>query len=70
MPQITLDLSAAHATRLQDALTEALELDAPATIDDAKDYIIADLKQFVRTSEQRVAGRAAREAVAADVDIT
>lgn len=70
MAQIILDLTASQATRLQDALTEALELDAPATIDDAKDYIIADLKQFVRTSEARVAAQAAKDALPADLDIT
>lgn len=55
MPDITISVTSAQAKRIQDAFEEALELDRPATIADVKEYIVSDLKQFVRTSERRVA---------------
>jgi hypothetical protein len=64
MPTISLTLSAAAANRLQDALTETLDLvdedgdPRVADINDAKDYIVQDLKQLIRTSEKRVAAAA------------
>lgn len=70
MPTITLDLTAGEATRLQDALTETLRLETPATVADARDYIIGNLKQIVRSSESRVAETAAKAALPADLDVT
>jgi len=58
MIEVTLTLTNAEGKRLQDALTESLDLEAPATVEDLKGYIIADLKQIVRTSERRVAQQA------------
>jgi hypothetical protein len=61
MPIIEITLSQAAATRLQNALQETLNLSdeegAPraATMADAKEYIVSDLKQLIRTSERRVA---------------
>jgi hypothetical protein len=69
MPTLTIDFSNAHGARIQDALTEAFELEAPATMEDLKAYVIADVKQFVRTSEKRVAAQAAQANVT-DVDLT
>ena len=67
MPTITINLSAAAAKRLRATIEESLgprdndgEL-RPATLDDAKTYIIGDLKQMIRSSEKR---RAEREAAA------
>ena len=65
MATVTLNISAANATRLQDALGESMELrdedEEPrlANMGDLKEYIISDLVQFVRNSERRVARRAA-----------
>lgn len=70
MATITLDLTAGQATRLQDAMTIALHLDQPATLDDAKGYIIADLKQLVRNTERREAAEAAKAGLPVDIDIT
>jgi hypothetical protein len=75
MPDITISLTAAAATRLQDAFEESLNLTdedgnpRAATLQDAKDYIVADLKQFVKNSERRVAVKAA-QAGATDPNIS
>ncbi len=75
MASVTINFSAAHATRIQDALTESMDLvdevgdPRPATIADLKAYIGSDIRQFVRTSERRVA-RAAAASASTDVDIT
>jgi hypothetical protein len=75
MPTLTINFSAEHAVRIQDALQEALALTdgngdpRAATLADLKDYVVADLRQFVRTSEKRVARQAAEMAVDY-VDIT
>ncbi len=55
MPSIKLTFTATHVTRIQNAITETLELEAPVTVVDVKKYIIQDLQQLVRTSERRVA---------------
>jgi hypothetical protein len=74
MPTISLTLSGAAATRLQGALEESLDLTdedgepRAATLADAKDYIVQDLKQLIRTSEKRVAAAAA--ATGTDPSIT
>jgi hypothetical protein len=52
---VTLDFSAAHATRIQDALTVYLGLAQPATQQDYKDFIIAKTKSFVKSVEERAA---------------
>lgn len=60
MPDITLSLSGAAATRLQNALAESKGVDpSEITVDSLKEYIVADLKQIIRTSEKRVAAAAA-----------
>ena len=59
MPTISIALSNIAARRLRDALTESTNSDDPATLGDVKAYIIADLKQLIRTSEKRVATEAA-----------
>lgn len=59
MPDITISLTAGNITRLQAALQETQGLDNPATEQEVKDYIIIDLKQLVRSSERRVAVKAA-----------
>jgi hypothetical protein len=69
MASITINFTAAPATRLAAALQETLGLDAPATLAELKDYIVTDLKQIVRTSEKRAAIAAAATG-AADVNIT
>ena len=69
MVDITITIPTAQAGRLQAAFEEALGLDRPATVSDARDYIINDLKQFVRTSEKRVAANVAQASVT-DLDIT
>jgi len=75
MPTLTINFSNAVALRIQDALEEGLRLEdgngdrRPATMNDLKDYVVADVKQFVRTAEKRIARRAA-EAVVEDVDLT
>ena len=55
MPDITITLSGAAATRVQDALTTRLRLPAPATIADAKEYLIMSLKSLVQDVEQSAA---------------
>ena len=55
MPAITITTSGANATRVAAAIQESLGLDAPATAQEIKNYIISDLKQLVRSSERRVA---------------
>jgi len=75
MPSVTLNFSAEHALRIRTALEETRELvdeegePRTATVEDLKEYIIADVVRFVRTSEKRVAARAAQAGVDS-VDIT
>lgn len=69
MPTLTIDFSLAHGNRIQDALTESLGLDTPATMADFKAYVIQDVRQLVRTSEKRVASTAAADLIT-DVDLT
>ena len=68
MPSITLTFSAQQATRLSIALQKALELDAPATGSDLKQYIIEDIRQLVRTAEKQIAEEAAQPQE--DLDLT
>ena len=68
MPSVTINFSAAHAQRLQAALEANERSGAPATLADLKQYIISDLKQLVRRTEQRAAARAAAQATT-DIDI-
>lgn len=70
MAQIILDIDGAQAVRIQDALTETFRLEQPATIQDAKAYIISNLKQFVRSSEKRIANAAAEAGAPPDIEIT
>ena len=75
MPSVTINFDGAVATRLQAALEETFrpeDIDGnpiPADIAMLKQYIVNDLRQFVRTSERRVARKAA-EASVVDVDVT
>ena len=75
MAKLSINFSDAHATRIQSALEEAMDLvdtegePRSATMADLKEYIIADVRQFVRTSEKRVARRAADTSVST-IDIT
>lgn len=69
MPTVTLTFSAAHAARIQEALTFALRLEQPATLEDFKGYIVADVKQLIRNTERQIA-REAAESPITDVDLT
>ena len=75
MEKLSINFSGAHAKRIQSALEEVLDLvdsegePRAATMADLKEYIIADVRQFVRTSEKRVARRAADTSVRY-IDIT
>lgn len=70
MATITLNLSSAAATRIAKALQETLNYAEPATPEEIKDYITANLKQIVRTSEHRAAAKKAKELAKSDVVIT
>jgi hypothetical protein len=76
MASITLTFSAAHATRIQDALTEILDSQdqngdpRPATIDEFKGYLVNEIRQFVVDHERLVERRAAENAAPDFVDIT
>ena len=59
MASITITFSAAAATRISTALQESQGLPDPATADEIKEYLTTDLKQMVRSSERRVAVKAA-----------
>ena len=69
MVEITITIPTSQVSRLQSAFEETLGLDRPATVTDAKNYIIDDLKQLVRTSEKRVAAKTATDLIT-DLDIT
>ena len=58
MASITINFSSAVAQRLAVAFQEALGLDDPATSANIKAYIIADMKQVVRSAEREIARRA------------
>lgn len=68
MASVTLTFSAAAATRIRNAITESLDLESPATVEDYKAFLVTKTKQFVRSSEKRVAEAAI--AAASDVAIT
>ncbi len=55
MPAITINLSGVAATRVSKALQRVKGLEAPATNAEVKEYIIADLKQIVRSAEKQAA---------------
>lgn len=61
MATITINMSAAAATRVSKALQYAKGLGAPATREEVKDYIITDLKQIIRNAERRMAVEAAKD---------
>lgn len=67
MAQITITIPDEQVQRVRDGLTTALNLDQPATLDDAKAYLIAKLKQVVKNGERDIAERAI---VITDVDAT
>ena len=75
MPSLTINFTAPVATRLQAAIEETYRPEdvdgnpVPATLQDLKQYIINDLRNFVRNSELRVARRAADQSVS-DVEVT
>ena len=71
MANITITIPVAQEQRVADAFTFALadrNEASPAVIADVKAYIIADLKQFVRTAERAQAALAV--VPAPDPDIT
>lgn len=55
MAQVTITIPDDKVQRVRDAFTYALDLDAQATVDDVKAYILRDLRQFVLTAERRAA---------------
>lgn len=57
MADITITIPVDQEQRVQDAFTFALRLETPATIADVKQYIIADLKQFVTEAERAEAAK-------------
>jgi len=69
MAEITITLSAAHTARVAAALEESLDLvdeegqPRAATVGDYKDYVIGKTKQFVLSSEKRVAAKAATDPI-------
>jgi hypothetical protein len=69
MPTLTIDFSMQHAARIQASLEESMELKdengdpRPATLADLKAYVIADVRNFVRNSEKRVARQLAEQGV-------
>jgi hypothetical protein len=70
MPDVTITIPNDQVQRIRDAFTVGLELEEPATLDDLKAYIIADIKQFVRTAERAAARRAAEQIRADDPELT
>ena len=69
MASLTLTLPQEDADRILAALTERHKLPAP-TVDDVKAFLIADLQDFVRKSEKRIAVRDALPMILADRDLT
>ena len=58
MAQITISIPNNHVQRVQDAFAYALGLGSPSsqvTLTTVQEYIIADLKQFVKNAEKRKA---------------
>ena len=75
MASVTINFSTEHAVRIQSALEQTLMLKdengdpRPATVADLKTYIVADVRQFVRSAERREAARVSRVGID-DVDLT
>jgi hypothetical protein len=76
MPSVTLNFSAEHATRIQDAMERAglNDLDEngdplPITVENFKSYLINHTQRFVRQIE-RQAARDAVDSTIIDVDVT
>lgn len=70
MADLTITIPDTAVQRVRDAFTEMLDLGQPATVEDVRQYIIADLKQKVQAAERRVAQRAAQDAGGDLPDIT
>lgn len=68
MASLTINFTVANGTRLKAAMESAFQIEN-ATVADVKNYIIRDLKQFVREVERRLAKEAAI-ADLTDVDLT
>ena len=68
MPDITITITTAQTQRIQDAFTVALELGAPATQADIKNYLIDHMKNVVMASERRV--HDAAHSAGDDLDLT
>lgn len=68
MPNITITLTAAQATRLSLSIQKLQELDAPATPAEARSFIIAHLKSVVRDTERSAAEAALPQP--ADFDVS
>jgi hypothetical protein len=54
MADITITVPDTAIPRVQDAFQKLLNLPGPATLADVKDYIINDLKQVTKNSEERI----------------
>ena len=62
MATITIDLTAKQAVRVQAAIKDALRLEEPATTNDARRYLIQQLKKLVVQYERNESVRVARAA--------
>lgn len=60
MPSITINFSAAVATRIGKAMQEVLVLDAPATQDEVKAFLVDHLKLSVSQGETSILRKADR----------
>lgn len=55
MPSLTIDLTNAQATRVQDAFKKHLSMSTDPTIADIKQWLIGQLRGVVHQQERRVA---------------
>lgn len=70
MADITITVPDNQVNRVRSAFAFALELGSPpaVTLSDVKNYIITDLKQFVKTAENRKAAK--ENKITNEVDFT
>ena len=55
MPDLTISMTGPQATRVAAAIGDALRLDQPATMAEAKAYLIQKLKSLTLSYERRLA---------------
>ena len=55
MPDMTISMTGPQATRVAAAIGDALRLDQPATMAEAKAYLIQKLKSLTLSYERRMA---------------